>query len=117
MYLIVQIFSKIILHLYSDDEEIITFTSRMFPYLIPALLMHSVGTIYFNGFLAFGKSVKTLIVEVVSVFIYVFVGYVLIYVLAVDFPYIWFTGFFYWFSTWALSKYYFDKELGKFKRL
>ncbi len=110
LYFFVYTFSEEILRLYSNDVEIIRFTSRILIYLIPALVMHSVGTIYFNAYLGFAKTLETLIIEIVSVGIYVLTGYLLIIYFRVPFKYIWLTGFVYWTGVWGMSYYYFKKE-------
>ncbi len=113
IFFFVNLFGKEILRLYSNNSDIIHFTSQIVVYLIPALFMHSVGTIYFNAFLSFAKTLETLIIEIVSVGIYILTGYLLIFYFNVSFPYIWFTGFIYWSGVWAMSYYYFRTEIKK----
>jgi MATE family multidrug resistance protein len=100
------VFEPFFLKLYTNNIELVQHAGTAYPVVILGILIMAISTIIFNGVLGTGNTRTNLIIEIVSVAIYIIYCFVIIESLRMPLAYAWFSEVVYWFILLFLSFIY-----------
>jgi putative MATE family efflux protein len=88
---------RIILHIFTNDPDLITQSVPILWIVIVALMMTSFTVIFFNGVVSVGETThEALYIEILAVVVYFFYFFALFHVSGITLPYIWTAEWIYW---------------------
>jgi putative MATE family efflux protein len=95
--LILILMPKMVIHLFTNDMELVTQSAKILWIVVVALLMTSFTVIFFNGVVSVGETThEALYIEILAVVVYFLYFYGLFHISGITLPYIWTAEWVYW---------------------
>ena len=91
------IFYDYILHIFTNDLEVIAGAKPLLYVLLLIIFSASISVVIFNGLMGTGATLFSLLAETIGVVIYLTYAFIVVKVMKLDLSYVWSSEFLYWF--------------------